>query len=105
MEVELKDNSQEKYIAKVFIQKDYIVLELESDSEKYSRQFTLEQLYNNDKYFKHADKFEEALNLLNDLFEEKYSFEKKEETLEFIINYKRGKIKFILDKVKEEENI
>ena len=105
MEVELKDNSQEKYIAKVFIQKDYIVLELESDSEKYSRQFTLEQLYNNDKYFKQADKLEEALNLLNDLFEEKYSFEKKEETLEFIINYKRGKIKFILDIVKEEENI
>ena len=78
---------------------------MEPDSEKYSRQFTLEQLYNYDKYFKQADKLEEALNLLNDLFEEKYSFEKKEETLEFIINYKRGKIKFILDLVKEGENI
>ena len=105
MEVELKDNSQEKYIAKVFIQKDYIVLELESDSEKYSRQFTLKQLYNYDNYFRQAVNLEDAPNLLYDLFEEIYSIEKKEETLEFIINYKRGKIKFILDIVKEEENI
>ena len=87
MEVELKDNSQEKYIAKVFIQKDYIVLELESDSEKYSRQFTLKQLYNYDNYFRQAVNLEDAPNLLYDLFEEIYSIEKKEETLEFIINY------------------
>ena len=105
MEIELKDNSQEKYIAKVFIQKDYIVLELESDSEKYSRQFTLKQLYNYDNYFRQAVNLEDAPNLLYDLFEEIYSIEKKEETLEFIINYKKRKIKFILDIVKEEENI
>ena len=77
MEVELKDNSQEKYITKVFIQKDYIVLELEPDSEKYSRQFTLEQLYNYDNYFRQAVNLEDVPNLLYDLFEGKYLIEKK----------------------------
>ena len=105
MEVELRNNSQEIYKAKTFIQRNYIVFEIKSDSENYSKQFTLEQLSNLNRYFKQAEKLEDALDLLKDLFEENYSIEKQEETIEFIINYKKREIKFILDIVKEEENL
>ena len=105
MDAEKKNNSQNEYKPKAFIQKNYIVLELESDSEKYSKQFTYENLLSNEKYFKQAENIEEALDLLIELFSEKYSIVEKGEALEFSINYKKREIKFILDKCKEEENI
>ena len=105
MEAELKDNSSKSFKFKASIQRDYIVFDLESDSETYSTKYTFEQLKNNYKYFKPVDNLEEALKLFNLLIKNKYSIEKNEEKIVLTIKYTLGDIKLILDKVKNKENI
>ena len=105
MDAEIKRKSEKKYKYKTFIQKDYIVLEIETDSDKYSKLLFLDQLKNEYKYFRQADNLEEALDLLKDLFEEDCIIQEKEEKIYYTIKFKKYDINFILDKVKEGENI
>ena len=100
---ELYDNSKKLFKAKTYIQKDYIVLELESDSEKYLKKYNLVQLKNMSGYFLESNDLKTALRDLNDLFEFDYSIEEKEETINLDIKYtKSRRIVFILDKIKEK---
>ena len=105
MDAESKEKYEKKYKYKAFIQKDYIVLEIESDSEKYFTLLFLEQLQNNYKYFKQSENLEDALDDLKDLFKENYIIEEKDEKIYYTIKFKKYDIKFILDKFKDEENI
>ena len=105
MEAEIKRKSEKKYKYKAFIQKDYIVLEIETDSEKYSTFLFLDKLQKEYKYFKQAENIEEALDYLKDLLKENCIVEEKEEKIYYTIKFKKYDINFILDKVKEGENI
>ena len=94
----LYDVSKRLINIKTYIQKDYIVLELESDTGKFSKEYKLDQLKNIERYFSQSNDLEIALADLNDLFEEKYTIEEKDEIIILKITYKRREIKFILDK-------
>ena len=102
-EFKLYDESKRLIKVKTYIQKDYIVLELESDTGKFSKEYKLDQLKNIERYFSQSNDLEIALADLNDLFEEKYTIEEKDEIIILKITYKRREIKFILDK--KNENI
>jgi len=102
-EFELYDNSKNLIKAKTYIQKDYIVLELESKSEKYLKEYNLVQLKNIGGYFHESNDLKTALRDLNELFEFDYSIEEKEETINLDIKYTRSRtISFSLDKIKEK---
>ena len=104
-EFKLYDESKRLINVKTYIQKDYIVLELESDTGKYSKEYKLDQLKNIERYFEQSKDLEIALTDLNDLFEEKYTIEEKDEIIILIIIYKKREIKFILDKINENINL
>ena len=100
MKVVLNDEYNKLYDMKTYISKDYLVLKLESESGKYSKQYNLEQLKQIDRYFNMSRNLEEAQKDLNELFGEKYSIlEKKEEDV--TIQFKRNNIKFILDNIQK----
>ena len=105
MDAEIKRKLEKKYKYKAFIQKDYIVLEIETDSEKYSTFLFLDKLQKEYKYFKQAENIEEALDYLKDLLKKNCIVEEKEEKIYYTIKFKKYDINFILDKVKEGENI
>ena len=73
MKVVLNDEYNKLYDMKTYISKDYLVLKLESESGKYSKQYNLEQLKQIDRYFNMSRNLEEAQKDLNELFGEKYS--------------------------------
>lgn len=105
IEADLKDKNQKIFKAKSFIQKNYIILELESETEKYSNRFTFEQLIDHDKYFKQSDNLEDSLQLLGYLFEEECSVNEMEGSIDFLINYKKRNISFKLYKIDENIDI
>ena len=90
---------------KTYIQRDYLVLEFESDSGKYTRNYSLEQLHNLDNYFKQFEELEEVLNDLRDLFKDPHSIEQNEEYFRIIITYRKRQIIFELNKVIENVNL
>ena len=94
-----------RYEIKTYIQKDYIVFDLESDSNIYSKQFRFEHLQKIDRYFKQPDNIEDALKDLNGLFTENYSIEENSESITIIFYYKGREIKFILDKIDDNIDI
>ena len=102
--MEIETNNQNNEV-KSYIQKDYIVIELELDSEKYSKNFTLERLRAIDRYFYMSRNLEEALKDLKDLFKTAYTIEKKEKYINVVINYRDSKINFELDKFDDNINI
>ena len=100
MKVTLNDEYKQLYDIKIYIQKNNLVLELESGSGKYSRQYNLEQLQTIDRYFKQSENIEQAQNDLNNLFEGKYTIiENKEE--DAIIQFKKNNIKLILENIQK----
>jgi molecular chaperone DnaK (HSP70) len=54
------------------------------------------------RYFNQSNSLENALEDLSYLFENEYSIEENEETITFIIKYRRDLIKFVLDKVEDK---
>ena len=58
MKVTLNDEYKQLYDINIYIQKNNLVLELESGSGKYSRQYNLEQLQTIDRYFKQSENIE-----------------------------------------------
>ena len=100
MKVVLNDEYNKLYDMKTYISKDYLVLKLESESGKYSKQYNLEQLKQIDRYFNMSRNLEEAQKDLNELFGEKYSILEKDEE-DVTIQFKRNNIKFILDNIQK----
>ena len=100
MKVVLNDEFNKLYDMKTYISKDYLVLKLESESGKYSKQYNLEQLKQIDRYFNMSRNLEEAQKDLNELFGEKYSILEKDEE-DVTIQFKRNNIKFILDNIQK----
>ena len=100
--IELHDKENKLYELKIYIQKDVIVLETEIDSGKYTNQLNLEELQIMNRYFNQSNSLENALEDLSYLFENEYSIEENEETITFIIKYRRDLIKFVLDKVEDK---
>lgn len=93
------------YIPRTYIQKDYIVFDIESDSDKFSKQFKLDDLKMLSEYFNMSNDLESGLSDLNDLIREKYSIEENEESFIIIYYFRRRNIKFILDKIDDNINI
>ena len=100
MKVVLNDEYNKLYDMKTYISKDYLVLKLESESGKYSKQYNLEQLKQIDRYFNMSRNLEEAQKDLNELFDGKYSILEKEEE-DVTIQFKKNDIKFILDNIQK----
>ena len=100
MKVVLNDEYNKLYDMKTYISKDYLVLKLESESGKYSKQYNLEQLKQIDRYFNMSRNLEDAQKDLNELFGEKYSILEKDEE-DVTIQFKRNNIKFILDNIQK----
>jgi len=100
--ITLHNKENKLYELKIYIQKDVIVLETEIDSGKYTNQLSLEELQNMNRYFNQSNNLENAIEDLSYLFENEYSIEENEETITFIIKYRRDLIKFVLDKVEDK---
>ena len=100
--IELHDKENKLYELKIYIQKDVIVLETEIDSGKYTNQLSLEELQNMNRYFNQSNNLENAIDDLSYLFENEYSIEENEETITFIIKYRKDLIKFVLDKIEDK---
>ena len=105
MEINLLNKFQKVYKAKLYIQRDYIVFQVESDLGKFSKQFTLEQLQNLDRYFRQSENLDDGINDIKYLFENKYSIDENEDFINITMNNRGKEIKFVLDKVNEEGNI
>ena len=58
-----------------------------------------------DRYFRASENMQDALNDLKFLFENNYSIDENEDYIDLTANYRGSNIKFILDKMNEEENI
>jgi len=100
--ITLHNKENKLYELKIYIQKDVIVLETEIDSGKYTNQLSLEELQKMNRYFNQSNNLENAIEDLSYLFENEYSIEENEETITFIIKYRRDLIKFVLDKVEDK---
>ena len=100
--ITLHNKENKLYELKIYIQKDVIVLVTEIDSDKYTIQLSLEELQKMNRYFKQSNNLENAIEDLSYLFENEYSIEENEETITFIIKYRRDLIKFVLDKVEDK---
>ena len=58
MEVKLNDKFNKLYNSKIYIDKDNLILELESKSTKYSKKFKLDELQQMHRYFKQSSNLE-----------------------------------------------
>jgi len=92
------DYNHKSYNFKAYIQKDYMIFQLESDTKKYSNKYKLEDLIELDKYFSQFSTLEEALDDLNDIIKD-YLIEEKGNYIILLIQYKKKKLKFILDEI------
>ena len=103
---EIKDiNKNHKiYNAKVYIDKDKIVFEIESESIKYSNQYDLKKLQEF-KYFKQSDELNEELDYFKDLFDGNFVIEHKGNNIELNFPQKRETIKFLLIEINDNKDI
>ena len=100
---------QKIYYVKIYIEKNSIIFELESeiDSNKYINYFNLNNLQSINRYFKQSDTLEEALSDFKELLEEDCDIEqnKENENIFFIFHLKKRDIKLPLIKVDGRVNI
>ena len=75
-----------------------MIFQLESDTKKFSNKYKLEDLIELDKYFSQFSTLEEALDDLNDIIKD-YLIEEKGNYIILLIQYKKKKLKFILDEI------
>ena len=54
MDIQLNNDYNQLYNVKTFIHKDYLVIQLESNSGKYSKRFKLDELQGFNRYFKQS---------------------------------------------------
>ena len=93
------------YSMKIYIQIDYMILEIESDNNKYSNKYKLEDLINTDNYFRQFDTLQDVLNDFNYLSFDNCKIEEKEASIEFSILNKSKYIKFILSEIDDDDNL
>ena len=104
--LELKIN-EKIYKYHSYIDGDKLVIEIETDTSKYSCSYEFNKLQEF-KYFKMSDNLDEALNDMNTLFNKnkgKLSIEQKENILELVIPFHKGDMKFLLNKIDDNMNI
>ena len=103
---EIKDiNKNHKiYNAKVYIDKDKIVFEIESESIKYSNQYDLKKLQEF-RYFRQSDELNEELDYFKDLFDGNFVIEHKGNNIELNFPQKRETIKFLLIEINDNKDI
>ena len=105
MEVKLNDKFNKLYNSKIYIDKDNLILELESKSTKYSKKFKLDELQQMHRYFKQSSNLELAKNDLNELFEEKYTINENNEENDAVIYFEKRNLKFILNNINNNVDI
>ena len=102
----LYDSLNKLYKTKTYIKENNIAIELESDTERYLKEYKYAQLKSINRYFNMSNNLEEAFKDLNDLFTNEYSIEEKENEDCLILTIKiKGGIIFILDKMEENPDI
>ena len=92
------------YNVNCYIEKDKIVVEIESDSGKYSNQYVLEQLQKF-KVFKMSEDINEALNDLKEMFDGVVLIEEKNNSLDIALPHKKGDVKFLLTEIDDKVDI
>ena len=104
--LELKIN-EKIYKYHAYIDEDKLVIEMETDTSKYSGNYEFNKLQKF-KYFKMSDNLDEALIDMNKLFndnKDELSIEQKENSLELLIPFHKGNIKFLLNRIDDNMNI
>ena len=104
--LELKIN-EKIYKYHAYIDENKLVIEMETDTSKYSGSYEFNKLQEF-KYFKMSDNLDEALIDMNKLFndnKDKLSIEQKENSLELLIPFHKGDIKFLLNRIDDNMNI
>ena len=105
MDIQLNNDYNQLYNVKTFIHKDYLVIQLESNSGKYSKRFKLDELQGFNRYFRQSVDLELAKKDLIDLFEGKYIINEIKEENNAIIYFEKKEIKFILENINNNGNI
>ena len=103
---ELYDSLNKLYKTKTYVNGNNIAIEIESDTERYLKEYKFDQLKSINRYFNMSSNLEEAFKDLNDLFKNEYSIEEKENEDCLILTIKiKGDIIFTLDKMEENPDI
>ena len=103
---ELYDSLNKLYKTKTYVNGNNIAIEIESDTERYLKEYKFDQLKSINRYFNMSNNLEEAFKDLNDLFKNEYSIEEKENEDCLILTIKiKGDIIFTLDKMEENPDI
>ena len=98
------DKNHKIYNAKVYIDRDKIVFEIESESIKYSNQYDLQKLQEF-RYFRQSDELNEELDYFKDLFDGNFVIEHKGNNIELNFPQKRETIKFLLIEINDNKDI